>query len=390
MTIALILALVTCAAAVIGAIVGIVKKATNLSFWGATTVLAVLVAQLVAKFVSKDSGTTYSILVLAITILAALLISAIFGGVKSFLNKRIQKACEYSMYKNKDAVEENEAYIMEAVDSKDKKQYKKLVKKGKKIKNSSGAWGVVNRLLGMASGVVDWVVATGCIISIVYLFIELCGMSNVQGMDAVQAMLTAPGWVNVGQKFSLDVMLVGGLIITVNSGFKRGIFHLITPIVVIALLVGFGFAAWSIACSTMCEGVVLGIKQGLLAQLAESGEGLADILAKVIIAAIIFLLSLIIVIIIGKLLPKLLDKFRDNDAFYVIDGILGAVLSLAIYLVALMAVGGIAYTLYDLPFMQRFTELEAQTTFANCLYQYNPMASLFANLPLRGWLEPAA
>lgn len=386
---AIILALVTCAAAVIGAIVGIVKKATNLSFWGATTVLAVLVAQLVATFVSKESGATYSVLVLIITVFAALLIFAIFGGVKSFLNKRIQKACEYSMYKNKDAVEENEAYIMEAVDSKDKKRYKKLIKKGKKIKNSSGAWGVVNRLLGMASGVLDWVVATGCVISIVYFFIELCGISSIQSSDAVQAMLTAPGWVNVGQKFSLDVMLVGALIIVVNSGFKKGIFHLITPVVVIAMLVGFGFAAWSIACSSACESVVQGMKQGLLAQLAESGEGLADMVAKVIIAAIIFLLSLIIVILTGVLLPKLLDKFRNNDAFYVIDGTIGAILSLIVYLVALAVIGGIAYTLNDLPFMQRFNELEAQTTFANCLYQYNPMASLFASLPLRGWLEPA-
>ncbi|MGN1061214.1 MAG: hypothetical protein ACI4QN_05720 [Candidatus Coproplasma sp.] len=384
MTVTIIFIIAISVAAAIGAIIGIFKKATGLSFWGATVLLSVLVAQLVAKLVSKESSA-YSWLILGITVGAAVLFICIFGGLKKFLEKRVKNAQEYSHYKNKDKVDENEAYILNAVDGKDKKQYRKLRRKRRKIKDSSGGWGAVDRILGFVVGGLDWLVAVGSIICILLIFIEVCGIGVIQDNAIVQELLTSPGWVDVGAKFAIDILLVGTIVITIKAGFNKGIFHLITIIVVLAMLGGFGYTSWVIASSSVCAGIVTSMQNGMLSQITSMNADVSAILAQVIICAILFLLSLILVIITGKLLPKLLDKFRDNDAFYVLDGVLGAVISTGILLAAFVALGGIAYTLSDLAFMSKFNLYEAQSAFANGFYQYNPLASLFAGLPIRSW-----
>lgn len=384
MTVTIIFIIAISVAAAIGAVIGIFKKATGLSFWGVTVVLSVLVSWLVAKFVPQDS-TLYSWLILGITVAAAVLLIGIFGGLKKFLEKRVKNTKEYSHYKNKDKLDENEAYIMGAVDDKNKKQYRKLRRNRRKIKDSSGGWGAVNRVLGLIVGGMDWLVAVGSIICALLLFVEFCGISVVQDNAIAKELLASDGWVKVGAKFAIDILVVGTLVITLKSGFKRGIFRLVTPIVVLAMIGGFGYVSWAIASSSLCEGMVTGMQNGLLAQVTSMNERLSGVIAKLIIAAIIFLLSFIIIIITGKTLPKLLDKYRDNDAFYVIDGVLGAILSVGVLLVAYLALGGVAYTLNDLAFISKFNSYEAQSTFANVFYQFNPLQSWFANLPLRSW-----
>lgn len=384
MTVTIIFIIAISVAAAIGAVIGIFKKATGLSFWGVTVVLSVLVSWLVAKFVPQDS-TLYSWLILGITVAAAVLLIGIFGGLKKFLEKRVKNTKEYSHYKNKDKLDENEAYIMGAVDDKNKKQYRKLRRNRRKIKDSSGGWGAVNRVLGLIVGGMDWLVAVGSIICALLLFVEFCGISVVQDNAIAKELLASDGWVKVGAKFAIDILVVGTLVITLKSGFKRGIFRLVTPIVVLAMIGGFGYVSWAIASSSLCEGMVTGMQNGLLAQVTSMNERLSGVIAKLIIAAIIFLLSFIIIIITGKTLPKLLDKYRDNDAFYVIDGVLGAILSVGVLLVAYLALGGVAYTLNDLAFISKFNSYEAQSTFANVFYQFNPLQGWFANLPLRSW-----
>lgn len=366
--------------AAIGAVIGIFKKATGLPFWGATVLLSVLVSWLVDMLVPADNGA-YSWLVLGITVGSAVLFTLFFGGVKKFLQKRIDNAKEYSHYKNTDKLEENKEYVLNAVDGNDKKQYRKLRKKRRKIKDSSGGWGVVNRLLGFIFGGVEWLVAVGSIVCMLLLFVEFSGITALQELSFVQEMLATAAWVDIGSKFAIDMLLVGTIVIALKVGFNRGIFHYVTVLVVLAMLGGFGYASWAIATSVDCSG----LQTGLLSQLNDINPDAAAIVAQVIVAAIIFLLSLIIVIITGILLPKLINKYRDNDAFYVADGILGAVVSVAILLAVYIALGGIAYTLNDLSFMSKFNAYEAQSTFANTFYALNPVQSWFANVPIRSW-----
>ena len=383
MTVTIIFIIAISVAATIGAVIGIFKKATGLPFWGVTVLLSVLISWLVAKFVPADNGL-YSWLVLGVTVGFAVLLTLFFNGFKAFINKRIKRAEEYSHYKNADEVAEVEESVLNAVDSKDKRKYRKLAKKRRKIKDSSGFWGFFNRFLGFIVGGVEWLVAVGSIICALLLFVEFSGIALLQENEIVIELLASSAWVNLGSKFAIDMLLVGTIVIALKTGFKKGIFFLITPIVVLAMLGGFGYTSWVIASAIDCSG----LQTGLLAKLNEINADAAAITAKVIVTAIIFLFSLVIVIPTGIFLPKLIDKYRDNDAFYVIDGVLGAVVSLALLLAIYIALGGIAYTLSDLSFMAKFTSYEKQSVFANAFYGYNPLADMFANLPIHDWLAP--
>ncbi len=382
MTVTIIFIIAICVAAAIGAVIGIFKKATGLSFWGVTVLLGTLTAYLLTLIVKQDSPA-YSYLILGITVGVVVLLVLFFGLIKKLLNRRITKAKEYSHYQNRDKLEENDAYMMNAVDNHDKHSYKTYRKKGKKIKDKTGGWGVFNRILGAFVGGVDWLVAVGSVICVLLLFIEFCGIGALQDYSVVQELLASDGWVNIGAKVALDMLLIGVLVIVIKAGFKSGIFRMITLLVVLAMLAGFGYASWAIASSGACAGIVTSMQNGMLSAVTDINATASEITAKVIITAVLFLLSLIVVIITGILLPKLLNKFRNNDVYYVVDGVFGAIIITAILLAALLFVGGVAYTLNDLEFMAKFNGYEAQSVFANAFYKFNPLGSLLENFPLR-------
>lgn len=371
----------------IGALIGLFKGASRTSFWGLTVLGGVLAATLVGVFAEKDSSA-YPYLALGVTAGAAVLFMLLFAWLGKFLGKRVENAKEFSHYKNKDKIEENEAYIMNAVDKKDKKAYRKQRKSGRKIKDSAGGWGVFDRLLGFAVNGANWLVAIGALICVLLLFVDLSGIDALQDLDFVQELLASDGWVNIGAKVALDMTLTGVLVLVVKAGFNRGLFSLITFFVVLGMLAGFGYASWAIASSEACAGMVSGMQNGFLSSVTETNADASAIIAKIIIAAVVFLLSLIVVILTGILLPKLLDKLRDNDAVYVVDGILGAIVCGAVFVGLLLFIGGVAYTLNDLEFMEKLNFYETQSVFADGFYAYNPLAFLFENLPLRGWFEP--
>ncbi len=389
MTATIIFIIAICVFAAIGAFIGVFKKATGVSFWGVTVLLGVAVAMLIKKLADENSNA-YPYLVLGITIGATVLFMLLFGWFKRFVAKRVKNAKEYSHYQNKDKVEVYEAYMQNAIDTNDRKTYKKYRKMLRKIKDSAHGWGVFDRILGVFINGVNWLVAAGSVICVVLLFVELSGISTLQDSEFFQNLLTSDGWTKLGAKFALDMTVIGSLVLIIRAGFNRGFFSVITLVTVLCMLVGFGFASWSIASSEACAGMVTSIQEGLLSSLTEVNADATAIIAKLIIAAVLFLLSLIIVIVTGILLPKLLDKFRDNDAFYVVDGIFGAIVCTVVFLAALLAVGGIAYTLNDLAFMEKFNSYEYQSAFANCFYKLNPMGSLFEGLPIRSWFDTKA
>ena len=89
MTVTIISIIAISVAATIGAVIGIFKKATGLSFWGAIVLLSAAVALLVAKFVPKENGI-YAWLMLGVTVGAIVLFICFFGWLKKFLEKRIK------------------------------------------------------------------------------------------------------------------------------------------------------------------------------------------------------------------------------------------------------------------------------------------------------------
>ena len=127
------------------------------------------------------------------------------------------------------------------------------------------------------------------------------------------------------------------------------------------------------------------MQNGLLASFAGTLGDKTAVVARVIIALIIFLLSAVFVIIAGIFLPKLTEKFRENKVFTAVDGVIGAIVLCAVMAVILTAVGGVAYTLHDLDFMAEFNGYAFYSRLGDGMYSHSPMASLFKNLPLRGW-----
>lgn len=373
-----------------GAVTGFFKKFTNSSFWGITALLTLLLQMAVGAGVKKSSGG-FGIAVLVTTVVILFVFTVAAAVLKTLLKRVVDSRKRISHYKNVDNLEENEALILNAVDTGDKREYKRQLKLGRKIKDSAGAWGIVDGVVGAVNGAINALMGLGMAILALLLFVDLSQISFLNSLFS--SALNSGSWTGLGAKLAFDLPLICVLALTIRIGYSNGISSVFSFVIIIGLLAGFGAASYSIASSSMCEGAVEGLKNGMLASLTGVLGDSTAVVAKLIIAAIIFLLSLIFVILIGMCLPKITEKFRESKIFSMVDGVFGAVV-LTIFVIALMMVfGGIAYTLNDLSFMERFNYYAEYSNFGDCMYSHNIMNSLFQSLPLRGWFggvtEPA-
>lgn len=373
-----------------GAVTGFFKKFTNSSFWGITALLTLLLQMAVGAGVKKSSGG-FGIAVLVTTVVILFVFTVAAAVLKTLLKRVVDSRKRISHYKNVDNLEENEALILNAVDTGDKREYKRQLKLGRKIKDSAGAWGIVDGVVGAVNGAINALMGLGMAILALLLFVDLSQISFLNSLFA--SALNSGSWTGLGAKLAFDLPLICVLALTIRIGYSNGISSVFSFVIIIGLLVGFGAASYSIASSSMCEGAVEGLKNGMLASLTGVLGDSTAVVAKLIIAAIIFLLSLIFVILIGMCLPKITEKFRESKIFTMVDGVFGAVVLTIFVIVLMMVFGGIAYTLNDLSFMERFNYYAEYSNFGDCMYSHNIMNSLFQSLPLRGWFggvsEPA-
>ncbi|MDE7163432.1 MAG: hypothetical protein K2O44_05080 [Clostridia bacterium] len=368
--------------AISGAVAGFFQKFTKSSFWGITALLTLLFQMAIGAAVKKTSGG-FGIAVLVTTVVVLFA----FNGVALILQKLLIKVVEsrkrISHYKNVDVIEENEALILNAVDTGDKREYKNQLKKAKKIKDSAGVWGIVDGVIGAVNGCFNVLMGLGAAILALLLFVDLSQISLLTSIFAKS--LGSGSWTGLGTKLAFDLPLICVLSMTVRIGYKSGISSVFSFVVIIGMLVGCGIGSYSIASSSMCAGAVEGLKNGMLSALTAVLGDTATVIARFIIAGIIFLLSLIFVILVGICLPKITSKFRENKIFCAVDGVLGAVVLTLVLLVIIMVFGGIAYTLNDLAFMEKFNTYAAYSNIGDCMYSHNIMNGAFQSLPLRGW-----
>lgn len=380
-----------CVCAVIGAVVGYFKKFTKMSFWGITSLLTLLLERAIGAGVKKTNGG-YSLSVLITTVAILIIVTIAAAIIKKLLQKAVESRKRFSHYQNYDSVEESEELILNAVDNGDKGQYKRELRKRRKIKDSAGGLGIFDGVLGAVNGCINVLMAVGTVFLVMLLLADLSGMqlaSFVFGRS-----LASASWQGLGHNLALDMPLVCVLALSLRIGFKSGLSSVLCLVVILGMLGGFALGAWALASSPACEGAVEGLKHGLLSGIADVLGSNANTVAKLILAVIIYLLSLVFVILTGICLPKVVDKMRESKIFVAIDGAAGAwVLCIAV-VVMIMAFGGIAYTLNDLPFMAKFNEYAACAHFGDSVYTYNPFNPLFTMLPFRGWFgsasEPAA
>lgn len=375
-----VLIILTCVAALSGAAVGFFRKFSKTSFCGLCSVLTLLIVMAVGGGVTKASESFGVSLIIATVVVLAIFF-VIFTVLQKLMAKKIEAKIQLSHYKNADEIEENEAFILSAVDSGDKKEYKKRLKEGKKIKDSAGVWGWIDRAAGAVNGLFNGLVSVAVIIIILLMFADF---SRINGFfELFEPSLYSAAWLGTGSKIALDLPLICALFLSIRTGYKSGISSTISVFVVLGLLIGFGFASWAIASSAACASAVEGLKSGLLSTVAAASDALATTIGQVILAGIIFLLSLIVVVLVAIFLPKIFNKFSENKIFETVDGVIGAIVSIVFLTLVLIVVGGITATLSDLEFMARFNEYAALSNFGDALYSKNPLASSFASLPLR-------
>ena len=384
---AAILIVLVCVCAVLGTVIGFFRKFSKTSFWGVTVLLTLLFERLVGSAAKKGSNG-YGLAVLLSTVIILVVLTAVTAALQKLLKSVDEARKTYSQYKNADDIEENEAQILNAVDNGDRREYKRYIKKAKRIKPTAGAWGLVDGILGAVSGCFNALMGVGVVLLFLLLFVDLSGIGFLNNLFS--ASLSSACWSGLGRKLALDLPLVSTVALSLRIGYKSGISSVVGGAVVIVLLVLFAIASFSLASSEICAGAVEGLKNGLLSGVAGSLGSAATTVARVILGLIIFLLSLIIVIIVGIFLPKIIDKFRDNKVYNAIDGVLGAVILCVLTVMLLLVFGGIAATLSDLPFMDKLNGYADAAHFGDAIYRANPMASNFAAFPLRGWFGNVA
>lgn len=384
--IGIILILVLVFAAVIGAVSGLVKGYAKTSFWGGTVLLTLLIERIVGSGVKKENSG-FAIAVIITAIASLLILTILFATFRKFVNGKMEARRTLSEYENHDALEENETRILCAVDGKDKSAYKKLRKERKKIKIKSGPWGVVNRVTGAVSGFLNGFTGAFVAVAFVVLFVDISQISAIHSVfgDFIESSI----WAKTLGAIALDVILISLLSLAIRSGYKSGISSLLSIIVVVGLVVLFGYVSYTLASSEAASGMVSGLESSLLGALPEALSGLKHNLAVIITAAIFFLLSLVVIIIVAIFLPKFVEKFRENKVFGAVDGVFGAIIFTAFIFALLALFGGTAYTLNDLPALAKLNEYMDKSFFADCVYSCNPLNDMLSNLPLRGWFGAA-
>lgn len=368
--------------AILGAVAGFFKKFTKSSFWGITALFTLLFQMAIGAAVKKTSGG-FGIAVLVTTVVVLFALNGVALLLKTLLVKAVESRKRISHYKNIDNIEENEALILNAVDTGNKREYKQQLKKAKKIKDSAGAWGIVDGVIGAVNGSINVLMGLGAAILALLLFVDL---SQIGFLNAIFARSLGSGsWTGLGTKLAFDLPLICVLSLTVRIGYKSGISSVFSFVIIIGMIVGCAAASFSIASSSVCAGAVEGLKNGMLASLTAVLGDAVSLIARIMIAGIIFLLSLIFVILVGICLPKITSKFRESKIFSAADGVIGAVVLTIVLLVIIMIFGGVAYTLHDLAFMEKFNTYAAYSNIGDCMYAHNVMNGVFQSLPLRGW-----
>ena len=199
-----VLVILVCVAAVAGAVGGFFVKLTKSSCWGVTVLLALICEGIIGAAVKKTSSG-YGLALLISTVVVAVVFMCVFGVLKKLLYKAAEARRQLSHYKNYDDKEENEELILAAVDSGDKRQYKKQLKKGKRIKDSAGVWGFIDRITGAVNGCINAALGTLAVILCVLLFVDLSGIGFLS--DFFAKPLASGSWTNVGKKLALDLPL---------------------------------------------------------------------------------------------------------------------------------------------------------------------------------------
>ena len=251
-----------------------------------------------------------------------------------------------------------------------------------------GAVGVINRIWGGIVLAIKGLIISLFIVVPILVALDLSQLSA--NMPAMASVYDSALWYMI-KPITFDFIVLGFLNIAIRHGFSNGISSALWGIIVFGLIVGAGFMSFNLVFNS-------GLFAGASASFGEvvAGwfggfqlpEGIPTAIAQWIIVAGIFLLLTIIILLVSFFVSRVLVFARLGPAFYIVDGILGAIVLFILVTAVMLFIGFLVQPIYDLEFMAPLTSYFDMSTVARYFYQDNflSLCGMPTLIPLRDWL----
>lgn len=348
----LIVLLVPVAFAAIGLIVGFVKGFTKVQTWAGEYVVSALLTIMMGTLLST-SGFGPVVEGITVIVTAVVLLLGCMGLSRLF--KRI---------------------IRRSMEKRDEQMRK------------YGFVGALNRLWGGIVLAIKGFTIALLIIAPLFIVLDLAQIEAIRPM--LNEVFESGFWIFI-KPVVFDFLVIGVINIAIRHGFSNGISSALWALIVLGLAVGAGFMSYNLVFNSGLFGSANEALAGTVASWfgeMQIPEGLPLTIAQWIITAGLFLLLLIVVFIVSFFVSRVLSFARLGSAFYVVDGIIGAIVLLAVFLALLLFVGYIVQPISDLEFMKPLNGYFELSTVAKFFYSENLLINMGVPvlIPLHDWL----
>lgn len=335
----------------LGFIIGLVKGFTRVHTWAVEYLVSAMLTIAISKML--DNAEVPVVVAGSVTIVVAALLllgcMGLFKLIKSLIEKSIDKRNEQS--------------------------------------RSHGGVGVLNRFFGALALAIKAFTIFMIVLVPVLTVLEIAQIKVLEG--TVANLCESAFWYAL-KPVAFDLIVIGIIHLTIRHGFSHGISSSLWSLIVIALIVGAGFLSYHIvfrtetfanATSALAENVNGWFQFETLKNLTES-------IAQWIITVGLFLALLIVILVVSFFMSRAISFARLGTGFYVVDGIIGSLVALAISVAVMLFIGYIISPLYGLDFMQHFDAYFESGTVARYFYNNNLLIEegVPVLIPLNEWL----
>lgn len=254
---------------------------------------------------------------------------------------------------------------------------------------SPGPAGIINRIWGgVVLAIKGFIICCFVVVPIVLVL----DLAKINVFHSYITSVTDYAFWQAVRPVLFDFVVLGAINIAVRHGYSTGVISSLWVLFVFALVAGAGFLSYNLVFNTGTfdtASAALGTNIASLLGGVDFIQGIAQMVARWILAAGIFIVVTIIIVIAACVIGKKINFARGGKIFYIVDGVLGAVVMFFISIVIIMAVGYIIQPIADLEFMKAFTDYFQLSTIARYFYVDNILirAGVPVLIPLRSWLS---
>ena len=383
----------------LGGGIGALKGFTKVNSWAVELLFVGVISIPVGKLItSKLGGGTpvAGFVTLGITLFLIVVFMAAFIVLRTVMTKGIEKRKQRSYYEHYDELNDNTEQILSALGTDDRKQYKRLLKyKKRKIKQTCGVWGILDRVFGGITLALKGAVLTGIVAAVLISVVDFSRLAHEgAALYSFMGKTYASGSWKFFRSYLFDFFVIGIIMLCIRSGYSGGLTSAVWGFFILFLVVGAGVLSWHLVSGVEeFAGVTDSLAETLSSKLSGATDMLAKIqvtpkiLARIIIAAGLFALMLVAVILVGVFGPKLIDRARDGLVFRTVDGVLGAVTAAVVAIGLMLVIGAVINSLHDFEFMEVFNAYFGKSGVATHIYDRNVLHAMnVLKIPFNKWL----